>query len=70
MYFINTQHLATFVVIIFVVVVVVVVVNDVVPHLETTTVAHRDTGSQGTNIFHLLLADFHYCHYRKLKEMT
>ena len=34
------------------------------------TVAPRNTGCQGTNKFYLLLADFRYCHYRKLKEMT
>ena len=35
-----------------------------------TTVAPRNTGSQGTKKFHLLLADFRYCQYRELKEMT
>jgi len=30
----------------------------------------RDTGRQGTNKFHLLLADFRYCQNRKLKEIT
>ena len=35
-----------------------------------TTVKPRNTGCQGTNKFHLLLADFRYCQYRKLKEMT
>ena len=34
------------------------------------TVTPRNTGRQGTNKFHLLLADFRYCHYSKLKEMT
>ena len=34
------------------------------------TVAPRNTGSQGTKKFHLLLADFRYCQYRKLKEMA
>ena len=34
------------------------------------TVAPRNTGSQGTYKFYLLLADFRYCQYRKLKEMT
>ena len=34
------------------------------------TVTPRNTGCQGTNKFPLLLADFRYCHYRKLKEMT
>ena len=34
------------------------------------TVAPRNTGSQGTNKFHLLLTDFRYCQYRTLKEMT
>ena len=34
------------------------------------TVTPRNTGRQRTNQFHLLLADFCYCQYRKLKEMT
>ena len=34
------------------------------------TVTPRNTGRQGTNKFHLLLEDFRYCQYRKLKEMT
>ena len=34
------------------------------------TVTPRNTGRQGTNKFHPLLADFRYCQYRKLKEMT
>ena len=29
------------------------------------TVTPRNTGRQGTNKFHLLLADFRYCQYRK-----
>ena len=37
---------------------------------EPHTVAPRNTGSQGTNKFHLLLADFCYYQYRKLKELT
>ena len=38
--------------------------------IYTDTAAPRNTGSQGTNKFHLLLADFCYCQHRKLKEMT
>ena len=34
------------------------------------TVTPRKTGREGTNKFHLLLADFRYCQYRKLKEMS
>ena len=35
-----------------------------------STVAPCNTGRQGTNKFHLLLVDFRYCHFRKLKEMS
>ena len=35
-----------------------------------STVTPRNTGCQGTNKFHPLLADFHYCQYRKSKEIT
>ena len=37
---------------------------------QTSTVTPRNTGRQGTNKFHLLWADFRYCQYKKLKEMT
>ena len=37
--------------------------------VEFSTVTPRNNGRQGTNKFHLLLADFCYCQYRKLKEM-
>ena len=33
------------------------------------TVAPRNTGHQGTNKWHLLLADFRYCQYRKWKDV-
>ena len=39
-------------------------------NFDECTVAPRNTGSQGTNKFHLSLADFRYCQYRELKEMT
>ena len=41
-----------------------------VDHVISHTVTPRNTGRQGTNKFHLLLADFCYCQYRKLKEMS
>ena len=34
------------------------------------TVTRRNTGCQGSNKFHLLLVDFRYRQYRKLKEMS
>ena len=34
------------------------------------TVTPRNTGRQGTNKFYLILTDFCYCQYRKLKEMS
>ena len=37
---------------------------------ELYTVTPRNTGCQGTKKFYLLLADFHYCQYKKQKEMT
>ena len=37
---------------------------------QRITVAPQNTGREGTNKFHLLLADFCYCQYRNLKEMT
>ena len=36
----------------------------------SNTVKPRNTGCQVTNNIHLLLADFCYCQYRILKEMT
>ena len=42
---------------------------DVLTEKQTAVTPHN-TGRQGTNKFHLLLADFRYCQYRKLKEMT
>ena len=36
---------------------------------DLDTATPRNTGRQGTNKFHLLLADFCYCQYRKLKEI-
>ena len=37
---------------------------------KNDTVAPRNTGRQGTTKSHLLLADFCYCRYNKLKELT
>ena len=45
-------------------------IKAVTTHLIRTTVAPRNTGRQGTNKLHLLLADFCYCQYRKLKEIS
>ena len=46
--------------------------GDLPPFLNrlSNTVAPRNTGNEGTNKFHLLLADFRYCQYMKLKEMS
>ena len=37
---------------------------------EAKNSCSRNTGSQGTNKVHLLLADFFNYQYRRLKEMT